>query len=271
MAKIYDYVTDEENRLSDKLIKDGFIIEDVSSKELLDIIRDEVVNHICSKFDIDEISDKSDFLNNFHNEISLVQLNDIRLSTFRHLNSLKWFRPSIYYLSKRSLDSLIGSELVMQKQVNLSIQLPKDTTSTIGMHADVDSGESPYQLNLWLPLVDCYSTKSFYIMSPEKSLEVKKRLSEYEMTGMSKIFEDYQDHLKWVDVNYGQSIIFDSAVLHGNVVNETKETRFSMNTRFKGLFTPYTDGGKGLGEFYMPITMKAATKIGMNYKESSNF
>ena len=37
-----------------------------------------------------------------------------------------------------------------------------------------------------------------------------------------------------------------------------------MNCRFKGIFTPYKD--KKLGEFYEPITLKSATKRGLNYK-----
>ena len=36
-----------------------------------------------------------------------------------------------------------------------------------------------------------------------------------------------------------------------------------MNCRFKSLFSPY--GDKKLGEFFVPITTKVATTIGMNY------
>ena len=37
-----------------------------------------------------------------------------------------------------------------------------------------------------------------------------------------------------------------------------------MNCRFKSLFSPY--GDKKLGEFFEPITLKPASKIGLNYK-----
>ena len=50
---------------------------------------------------------------------------------------------------------------------------------------------------------------------------------------------------------------------HGNV-NKENETRWTMNCRFKSVFTPYKD--KKIGEFYEPITLKPATKRGLNYK-----
>ncbi|EMJ37439.1 hypothetical protein LEP1GSC079_0286 [Leptospira interrogans str. FPW1039] len=37
-----------------------------------------------------------------------------------------------------------------------------------------------------------------------------------------------------------------------------------MNCRFKSVFTPY--GDKKLGEFFEPITLRAASKIGMEYR-----
>jgi hypothetical protein len=37
-----------------------------------------------------------------------------------------------------------------------------------------------------------------------------------------------------------------------------------MNCRFKGVFTPY--GDKKLGEFFEPVTLRAASKTGMEYK-----
>jgi len=37
-----------------------------------------------------------------------------------------------------------------------------------------------------------------------------------------------------------------------------------MNCRFKGVFTPY--GDKKIGEFFEPITLKAASQKGMSYR-----
>jgi sporadic carbohydrate cluster 2OG-Fe(II) oxygenase len=67
-----------------------------------------------------------------------------------------------------------------------------------------------------------------------------------------------------LEVKYGEVVIFDQSLPHGNRVNEEDETRWSMNCRFKEVFTPY--GDKKIGEFFEPITLRAASKRGMTYK-----
>ena len=47
-------------------------------------------------------------------------------------------------------------------------------------------------------------------------------------------------------------------------VNRENETRWTMNCRFKGAFTPYAD--KKLGEFFEPITLRPATRLGLEYR-----
>jgi len=59
-------------------------------------------------------------------------------------------------------------------------------------------------------------------------------------------------------------LIFNQIYPHGNVVNKENETRWSMNCRFKSLFSPYKD--KKIGEFFEPITMRPVTKVAMSYK-----
>ena len=38
-----------------------------------------------------------------------------------------------------------------------------------------------------------------------------------------------------------RSLNFNQCLPHGNIVNQTSETRWTFNCRFKGLFTPYND------------------------------
>jgi hypothetical protein len=58
-------------------------------------------------------------------------------------------------------------------------------------------------------------------------------------------------------------------MMHGNHINRETTTRWSMNIRFKGLFTPYSD--KRLGEFFEPITIRPASRVGMTYEQPRGF
>ena len=70
---------------------------------------------------------------------------------------------------------------MMQKNINLSIQLPNDKSSLLPIHSDVWSGDSPYEINLWIPLVNCFKTKSMYILNRKHNSyflkEMKKKRS----------------------------------------------------------------------------------------------
>ena len=66
----------------------------------------------------------------------------------------------------------------MQMRVNLSIQLPRDKSSLLPVHSDVWSGDSPFETVVWLPLVDCFKTKSMFILPPAKYNKIKKIFQE---------------------------------------------------------------------------------------------
>jgi hypothetical protein len=57
--------------------------------------------------------------------------------------------------------------------------------------------------------------------------------------------------------------------MHGNRINTERNARWSINIRFKGLFTPYSD--KKLGDFFDPITLRPASRIGIDYRLPTGF
>ena len=58
-------------------------------------------------------------------------------------------------------------------------------------------------------------------------------------------------------------MLFNQTLPHGNRINREKETRWSLNCRFKGVFTPYRD--KRLGEFFEPITLRKISQLAIKY------
>ena len=151
---------------------------------------------------------------------------------------------------------------MLQKKCNLSIQFPNDDSSLLPLHADVWSGDSEYELVFWLPLVNVYKTKSMYILSPKDNLIHSKKLKKSK--SINEIFSKVKKKVKWLKMNYGQGLLFTQNLMHGNVINIEKGTRWSFNCRFKSAFSPYRD--KEVGSFFTPITIKPTTILGMNYK-----
>ena len=238
--------------------KNGYIIRDIEEKESLIWIKDFFNSKIKSYLSIDEID-----LNFIHEKISLKNLNDFRLKLINDMQSEKLFRYHYYKISKKFLDIIVGNELVMQKSINLSIQLPYDDSSLLPIHADVWSGDSPFEVVAWLPLVNCYASKSMYLLPPKHSEELINNFDEFSGKSSSEIFEKVKDKVEWLEIDFGKILIFDQSLPHGNITNIVNETRWSMNCRFKSIYSPY--GDKKLGEFFQPITLKPASEIGMKY------
>ena len=180
------------------------------------------------------------------------------------MNSEPWFRPSYYKLVRPALSAIVGNELAMQMRINLSIQLPQDDGSLLPVHADVWSGDSPYEVVVWLPLVDCYQTKSMFLLPPEVEQDMRKRFSDYARQSAEELYQSIKNDLIWIEIKAGEALIFNQNLPHGNRTNQEPETRWSLNCRFKGVFTPYQD--KKLGEFFEPITLRPASRIGASYR-----
>jgi sporadic carbohydrate cluster 2OG-Fe(II) oxygenase len=123
----------------------------------------------------------------------------------------------------------------------------------------------------WLPLVDCYKTKSMFILPRAKSEAVYATFTRCEGKGMDQLYKDVEKDVVWCSVPYGHVLVFSPNYLHGGVINEEPETRWSMNCRFTGLFTPYTGSEKKLWSYYLPITTRPVTRMALQYREPSGF
>lgn len=271
MAVVSSFMSDEQSKIAEDFLENGYVIRPVDDLDMLNDFRNRIAQIACDHLQIDLPEDVAGFLNGFSDHCSIEDLNAVRLNTYRKMNAEPWFRPTYYSLAQSLTNTLVGNELAMQNRVNLSIQLPNDDSSLLPIHADAFGGETPYQIVQWLPLVDCYGTKTMFILPRKKCEEVYADFKRYEDKGMDALYEDVKDDLVWLNVPYGNVLIFSPNYLHGGVINVEPEARWTMNCRITGLFTPYTGAEKKLGSYYLPITTKPVTKVGLTYKEPSGF
>ena len=128
-------------------------------------------------------------------------------------------------------------------------------------YADTWNGVSPYELNIWIPLVIA-EIMCLYILKRDSYKRRVEEPKEYK-ANIDELFEEPREDLTWISIDYGEILVFDQSLPHGYSLNEENKTHWSINCRFKGLHTPYWD--KKLGEYFMPITVKNCTRLGMEY------
>ena len=248
-----DFSSQEDKKIEKEFIEQGYIIRPVADKDALDKIK---------KFALRKLSNKS--LDKTHESVSINELNTFRLDVIRQINEQPWMREAYFQIVKPYLDVLVGNELAMQLRVNLSIQMPGDESSLLPVHADTWSGDSPYEVVVWLPLVDCYDTKSMYLLPPKAASKLSDNFKLHVQGDSEQLFNAIEGDVNWMKIDYGEVLVFNQIYPHGNRVNKESETRWSLNCRFKSLFSPYKD--KKIGEFFEPITLRPVTKVSMNYK-----
>ena len=258
-----NFLSPEEQQISEKFQNQGFLIESVEDRGILDEIRNLVCEIIESSIG-PCTEDPEETLNNFHNKIPISELNQARLKIIQGLNEQDWLRPKFFYLVRPWLEKLVGNELTMQLRLNLSIQMPKDDSSLLPIHSDAWGGDSPFEVVIWLPLVDCYGSKSMFLLPPGPTMELHDNFQNLAGQSSEVIFKSVEEDLIWMNVKYGEFLLFNHNLPHGNRVNKETETRWSINCRFKGVFTPHSE--KKIGEFFEPITLRAASKIGLSYQ-----
>ena len=258
------FLTDSEQALSTEYLAQGYIIRPVADVEALQWIQAQFVRLVGETLGAQLNGAAKDVLNHIHRQVPVAELNTFRLKIIRGFNAIEEFRQMYFRVARPYLETLVGNELAMQLRVNLSIPFPGDHTSLLPVHADTWSGDSPFEVVVWLPLVDCYRTKAMYILPPLAAADLSQQFVERAGNSSEDLYRSMQDEVKWLEVRYGEVLVFDQALPHGNRVNEESETRWSMNCRFKGVFTPY--GDKKIGEFFEPITLRAASQNGMAYR-----
>jgi sporadic carbohydrate cluster 2OG-Fe(II) oxygenase len=262
-----DFLTTGERTLAATFLADGCLNIATEDRGALDRIRDHVASLATRHLKLPSPADPQHFLDTVHERVKPDALNTLRLAVFDGLNGADWARACYFATARRALETIVGNELAMQLRLNLSIQLPDDEGSLLPLHADVLNGDSPFEVVLWIPLVDCRKTKSMFLLPPAAHARYHDRMAEFGTT--EKLYQAVEHELKFIDIPYGNVLLFSQNLMHGNRVNRERETRWSMNCRFKGAFTPYAD--KKLGEFFEPITLRAATRLGAAYRPPRGF
>ncbi len=201
-----------------------------------------------------------------HNYVTKEKINKIRIASFNSINKHKW-QKIIKKLVFDEIKKILGPDLLIQTKLNLSIQMPGDSTSLLPAHSDTWSSDSPFQLNLWIPLTNTYSTNSMFMFSEKESLNLFKKISLDK-----KIVKIRKPKKKdFINLKFGQLLIFNPGIVHGNVVNQTKHTRVSLNVRVKSIFSPQPDdqnNDRKFGTYYDLFNISNNTEFALNILKS---
>ncbi len=219
------------------LFKNGWVILDSENLEYSNKLKINIFKKIQKIFGIK--NNNPDYvLNNFHKvvkNLGEVELNEKKVKLIRSISKSEMLVELIFKSIESSITNLLGRDLLVQKTINIVIQPPNDNNPTFP-HRDAPPN-SFYEIVLWIPLVDCDATKSMYLINLKDTKNSLTKLNE-KNAKWYKFINNFKQKKKFPKIKFGQILVFLPYVFHGSEKNKTNETRFSLNIRFKNLFTP---------------------------------
>jgi len=230
-----------------------------SQKNKIKKIKNKIINEVKKEYK----SKKNISLEKFHyEEFKKKNFNDFRLKVIKRINNIDNLHNMFFEIFKEKMIDFFGKDIAVQKNINLTIQRPHDFFRA-QLHRE-SPPDTAYEIVLWVPLVNCKKTMSLYLFPLKDSQKVEKVLKT--QTKKENDLEKYA--LKkgiGVDVNFGEYIIFCSKVYHYIPINIENNTRWSINLRYKNMFSPY--GKKGYLDYFKPIHFSEATNLALRYEK----
>jgi sporadic carbohydrate cluster 2OG-Fe(II) oxygenase len=204
-------------------------------------------------------ADVATFFDGFHrHDMTGSALNEYRMKVIAGFNGALDCGAVIHSAFRQILLELVGPDVVVQKSTNLVIAQPGDT-SVSPVHRDAPPN-SPYEVVVWIPLTDCYGTKGMKVLDKNGSAEALRHLGGPD--GDYARFQDYAwQHGQEVSAPFGTALFFWTGLVHAVPVNAENETRWSLNIRYKSLYSPY--GNKGFPDFFKILHLSPLTRLGM--------
>ena len=205
-------------------------------------------------------------LTKLHKKIAIPSVNMVRMAVFKHINA----SPGLYDLildkiAGEKLIKILGPDLLVQTKLNLSIQLPGDTGSQLDLHSDCWSGDTPFQVNLWIPLTPCFASNSMFLLSEEKSISCISLIKENPTLDKTAL-SSFVTEADFLELSRGKAIIFNPGFIHGNFPNQTNQTRVSINVRFKNAFSPdaaVEHISRSVGPYYRKFKLSEWTELAL--------
>ena len=237
----------------------GFAVVDADEPVYLETLRKEIFSITKDVFKLPN-SEPEDGFNNFHTNIkdmTLGELNKFRIELIQRITAECNVRELVFKAFEKRLLQMLGPDILAQKNCNLVLQPPGDQNPS-ELHRDAPAN-SPYELVVWVPLVNCFDTKAMYIV------DIKKTEQAFEFLDANPAdwagFESYAKSLAVTpDVPFGKGLIFHTGCLHGSDINAENETRVSLNIRYKNIFSP--SGLKNQLQFFSPLRVSEVARLG---------
>ena len=208
----------------------GYAVIPVENMETFIKLRDSFVERI----NVSNGSEKNiEFVRKAIAKMSKAEINKSMIDILKFTNLSEMIVNSFPKL----IESLCGKELFIQRRATMIMNVPGEGQAKQWPHYELMSGISPFTYVIWAPLHDLEDQSGAYYINRKESLEIMKKEQSTGLVNGPTVLNMMQNQ-KSIPLKFGQAIIFNPFIIHGNVTFSSKFARIASSVRFQSCKKP---------------------------------
>jgi sporadic carbohydrate cluster 2OG-Fe(II) oxygenase len=138
---------------------------------------------------------------------------------------------------KNIVKNLCGDRLFIQRRAATIFNLPGKDQRRQWPHYELMSGISPFTYIMWAPFHDLDDDGGVFYMDQTISLKTIKKEHKQGLVNGPLILNNYYNE-KPLKLKYGEVVIFNPFILHGNINFSSDKARIACSVRFQSIKKP---------------------------------
>ena len=220
----------------------GYAVIPIENMKTFIKLRDSFIERI----NISNGSEKNiDFVRKAIAKMSKAEINTSMIDLLKFTN----LSEMIINSCPKLVESLCGKELFIQRRATIIMNVPGEEQAKQWPHYELMSGISPFTYVIWAPLHDLEDQSGAYYINQKESLKVMKKEQAAGLVNGPTVLNMMQNQ-KPTPLKFGQAIIFNPFVLHGNVTFNSKFARIAYSVRFQSNNKPLLQKNSDYLKYY---------------------
>ena len=220
----------------------GYSVIEIEDKSLLNELKDSFLKNINLS---NNLKNDMDFVRKKVAKMSKAEVNQCMLDLLKFNN----LSETIINSCPKLVELLCGKELFIQRRATIVMNVPGEGQAKQWPHYELMSGISPFSFIIWTPLHDLEENSGVYYIDQKRSLEIMKKEQEKGTVNGPMVLDMMADQ-KPEKLNFGQAIVFNPFVLHGNITFNSEFARIACTARFQSSEKPLLQKNSDYLKFY---------------------
>jgi len=208
----------------------GYAVIEIEDKKLLKDLK----NYFIKKINIlNNVKNDMDFARKKIAKMSKSEVNQCMIDLLKDNNLSEMLIKSCPKL----VEELCGKELFITRRATIVMNVPGKGQAKQWPHYELMSGISPFSYIVWAPLHDLEENSGVYYIDQKQSLKIMKKEQETGVVNGPMVL-NMMSNQKPKKLNFGQAIVFNPFVLHGNIAFSSEFARIACTARFQSSNKP---------------------------------